>query len=114
MFEVVVERLAYVKDVPSELLWEALAGGVLRKGSVVGIEVSGPGGETALVEVRLSEDAQSELLKAGLKVPLEEGSGVLSFSPDWQLYLPKEVDSAEASEDMDYGGTRRRPTPGAL
>jgi hypothetical protein len=113
MFEVMVERLVYVKGLPAEMIMEALEAGELRKDSVVGLEVSSPGeGGKVLVDVRLAEEGQTELFKPGLTIPLEEGSGTLSISACWQTYLPQEVNPPEG--ELDFGGSRRRPNPGAL
>jgi hypothetical protein len=114
MFEVVIERIGYVRDVPVELTKAALAAGVLCKGSVVGLMVFSPSGsgERILLEARLDDVGQVGLVKVGLTVPLEEGSGILRFSEDWRRYLPTESGIVEYPvEQINFGGSRRRPTP---
>ncbi len=115
-FEVVVERVAYVRDVPLELTVKALECGVLRRGSVVGLDVrpaQEPGRPVSL-EVMLDDDRQAELIRPGLTLPVEEGSGTLRLSGDWGLYMPRDASPAPGEADVDFGGSRRRPTPQAL
>lgn len=116
MFEIVVEAILYIKDVPVELTLKALESGELRRGSVVGLSarpVVDPG-KTVSVEVVLGDDRQAELVKPGLTLPVEEGSGALRLSGDWESYLLRDRSSASGGVEVDFGGCRRRPTPQAL
>ena len=88
MFEVVLDGLEYIRDVPVELTESAVSAGVLRKGCVVGLTVhtvSDPE-NSVLVEVKLREEGQEKLIKPGLRLPLEGRGGRFSFAECWRQY----------------------------
>ncbi len=102
MFEAVVEGIRYVKDVPVELTEEALDAGVLGKGSVVGLDVTVESGETVLVEVRLTQAGQEQLVKKGVKIPLEGRGGRFTCAAGWREYLLEAAESPVKPRTSTY------------
>lgn len=112
--EFIVERLEYVRDVPVELTESALLAGALGKGSVVGVVVYpvSDAGNKVLIEVKLTDDGQVELLKPGMKVPLVDCGGRYFFTQEWQQYLMREVPSGDPKPCGGFEDNSRRPDPG--
>lgn len=107
MFEVVVEGLKYLQGIPVEMTDEAVLAGDLRVGCIVGLSVSPVGDESnkMLIEVRLSEDGQDELIKPGLTLPLDGQGSVYHIRPDWRRYLPRPI--SDKDREISYNPTRR-------
>jgi hypothetical protein len=109
MFEAFVESLKYIRDVPMELTEKAVLAGEVRKGSVVGLQVYpvSDHSKTVLVEVKLLEEGQEELVKPGIKVPLVDCGGLYRFASEWQQYLLRESPQAYDSGDSDKNDIQR-------
>jgi hypothetical protein len=93
MFEVIIECLSYIRDVPLDLTQQAVLSGELRKGSVVGLIVSVPDvpNHKIPLEVKLTHEGQVALVTVGLKVPLVEYGDNFRFADNWTNYLMRPV-----------------------
>ena len=110
MFEVVVDEVKYIWDVPAELTEEAVSAGALKRGSVVGLLVHPPSEpeNKVLVDVKLACEGQENMIKPGLRLPLDGEGGIFSFSRDWREYLPEESHVGEP----EIGEVSAGPKPG--
>ena len=107
MVEVLIKELKYIQYVPDEMLKAALDSGELRKGKIVGLMVRPIGvvsEEDVLIELRLSEDGQAGLLKAGVIIPIESSGSICYFGTEWPAYLErlKEHDLVRLKKDVGF------------
>ena len=116
MFEVIVDALVYIQGVPVELTEAAVSEGGLRAGEVVGLMVAPLADQSAkvLVEVRLSEEGQQELIKPGLTIQLGGEGGVFRIGSDWRRYLPRPCECADCANSKLGERCPRRPDPGGF
>jgi hypothetical protein len=110
MFEVKLERLEYIRDVPVELTLKAVECNCLRRGSVVGFSVSPVGGFVgkSMLEIKLTDDEQAKYLVPGTILPLEGEGTVFKFARGWLEYLLNRDSDCVAGEKADSGRIHRR------
>ncbi len=93
MFEVVLDEIKYIKDVPQEMTDEAILQGCIRKGAVVGLTVHPTEDEDnkVLLDVRLTREGQEKLLTPGARIPLDGQGSTYLISEGWEQYLISET-----------------------
>lgn len=92
MVEVKIKELKYIRDIPLEMLQEAVDAGELRKGKIIGILVRPVGivsSEDFLIELKLTDDRQGDLIKIGAILPVDSCGSLCFLSPEWHVYLEK-------------------------
>ncbi|MCX6695721.1 MAG: hypothetical protein NTU61_05450 [Candidatus Altiarchaeota archaeon] len=90
MVEVKIKELSYIQDIPVDMLQDAIDAGEVRKGRTVGLMVRPVGVVSdgdVLIELKLTEDGQEELVKVGAIIPVESSGNVCVLRPEWSMYI---------------------------
>jgi len=70
---VLVKKIRYVKGIPEELTEKAVAAGELRRGSVVGLDVSFVDfGKDCLIELLIRREGEERLVAAGASLLVDD------------------------------------------
>jgi len=92
MTEVVIDEIKYIEGIPSAHTSEALEAGELVRGAIVGLVVRfvEDSDEQALIELRLKNSRQGELIKKGCTIPVRRLNCFCDYyvpAHDWEDYL---------------------------
>ncbi|MFH1404262.1 MAG: hypothetical protein ABIH11_08345 [Candidatus Altiarchaeota archaeon] len=101
MVEVRVNKLVYIKDIPLELLKEAIKAGQLSKGKYVGLLVKPDEADEALIELKIMEDGQEELIREGQVIPIDQVGEVFVLDSSWRVYLEREREESDVRRKND-------------
>ncbi len=111
MFELIIEKLKYIKGVPIELTDKAVLNGLLKKGAIVGIigHCWERSEQSVLMEVRLTSNMHAGLINPGNALNLH-GQGDVYWIDVQQMPIVK-----PPSKSMHTGGQipeKSEPRPG--
>ena len=113
MFQVIIEKLKYVKGVPIELTERAIMGGQLGKGQIVGIigHCWERSDEPAFMEVRLTSNLHAGLIHPGQELNLHGQGDVFWIDPEQK---PPKTPPTRTPQRRQNTSERIRPGPGSI
>ncbi|MBD3261549.1 MAG: hypothetical protein GF334_07705 [Candidatus Altiarchaeales archaeon] len=88
MFDAILQQIIYIKDIPTELLDEAITAGELRVGNIIGLYVRPKlTGDKTLIELKLQKKGQERLLQKGQTLPLKQCGQIYCLREEWRDFL---------------------------